>query len=166
MDKTTYLYITSYDLIVTGLYLVFVICLGKPVFRKLLPTRLAAQINTQSPTCQEDTTKPNRPDSTDKKETTTPAWLTLPLALAVAVLSYLLSTLFPESLSTPMLILLLTTFSIGSTFIPHYRELFAQMGKKGFLRVRVDGEVKELTYNMQVDRYRTHDIELGRLLWV
>lgn len=42
----------------------------------------------------------------------------------------------------------------------HYRELFAQMGKRGFLRVRVDGEVKELTYNMQVDRYRTHDIEL------
>ena len=42
----------------------------------------------------------------------------------------------------------------------HYRELFAQMGKKGFLRVRVDGEVKELTYNMQVDRYKTHDIEL------
>ena len=42
----------------------------------------------------------------------------------------------------------------------HYRELFAQVAKKGFLRVRVDGEVRELTYNMQVDRYRTHDIEL------
>ncbi|MCQ2297253.1 MAG: excinuclease ABC subunit UvrA [Bacteroidales bacterium] len=42
----------------------------------------------------------------------------------------------------------------------HYRELFAQVAKKGFLRVRVDGEVRELTYNMQVDRYKTHDIEL------
>ena len=42
----------------------------------------------------------------------------------------------------------------------HYRDLFAQLGKKGFLRVRVDGEVRELTYNMQVDRYKTHDIEL------
>ena len=42
----------------------------------------------------------------------------------------------------------------------HYRELFAQVAKKGFLRVRVDGEVKELTFNMQVDRYKTHDIEL------
>ena len=131
MDKTTYLYITSYDLIVTGLYLVFVICLGKPVFRKLLPARLAAQNNAQSPTRQEDTTKPNRPDSTDKKETTTPAWLTLPLALAVAVLSYLLSTLFPESLSTPMLILLLTTFSIGSTFIPFVRKTNRQADKQG-----------------------------------
>ena len=42
----------------------------------------------------------------------------------------------------------------------HYRELFSQVAKKGFLRVRVDGEVRELTYNMQVDRYKTHDIEL------
>lgn len=42
----------------------------------------------------------------------------------------------------------------------HYRELFAQIAKKGFLRVRVDGEIKELTYNMQVDRYKIHDIEL------
>ena len=42
----------------------------------------------------------------------------------------------------------------------HYRELFAQVAKKGFLRVRVDGEIRELTYNMQVDRYKTHDIEL------
>ena len=42
----------------------------------------------------------------------------------------------------------------------HYRELFAQVAKRGFLRVRVDGDIKELTYNMQVDRYKTHDIEL------
>ena len=42
----------------------------------------------------------------------------------------------------------------------HYRELFAQVAKKGFLRVRVDGNICELSYNMQVDRYKTHDIEL------
>ena len=42
----------------------------------------------------------------------------------------------------------------------HYRELFTQVARKGFLRVRVDGEIKELTYNMQVDRYKIHDIEL------
>lgn len=42
----------------------------------------------------------------------------------------------------------------------HYRELFTQIAKKGFLRVRVDGEIRELTFNMQVDRYKTHDIEL------
>ena len=42
----------------------------------------------------------------------------------------------------------------------HYRELFEQVAKKGFLKVRVDGELKELTYKMQVDRYKVHDIEL------
>lgn len=42
----------------------------------------------------------------------------------------------------------------------HYRELFAQVAKKGFLRVRVDGELRELAFNMQVDRYKTHNIEL------
>ena len=42
----------------------------------------------------------------------------------------------------------------------HYRELFEQVGKKGFLKVRVDGEIRDLTYKMQVDRYKVHDIEL------
>ena len=42
----------------------------------------------------------------------------------------------------------------------HYRDLFEQVAKKGFLKVRVDGEVKEITYKMQVDRYKVHDIEL------
>ena len=42
----------------------------------------------------------------------------------------------------------------------HYRELFEQVAKRGFLKVRVDGEIKEITFRMQVDRYKTHDIEL------
>lgn len=42
----------------------------------------------------------------------------------------------------------------------HYRELFEDVRKKGFLRVRVDGEVQELVPKMQVDRYKIHDIEL------
>lgn len=42
----------------------------------------------------------------------------------------------------------------------HYRDLFEQVAKKGFLKVRVDGEVKDITYKMQVDRYKVHDIEL------
>lgn len=42
----------------------------------------------------------------------------------------------------------------------HYRELFEDFRKKGFLKVRVDGEVKDLTPRMQVDRYKIHDIEL------
>src|SRR5260221_7685200 len=42
----------------------------------------------------------------------------------------------------------------------HYRELFEEVRKKGFLKVRVDGEIKDLVPKMQVDRYRIHDIEL------
>ncbi|HEY6955525.1 MAG TPA: excinuclease ABC subunit UvrA [Flavisolibacter sp.] len=42
----------------------------------------------------------------------------------------------------------------------HYRELFEEVRKKGFLKVRVDGEVKDLSPKMQVDRYKIHDIEL------
>src|SRR5215212_3889426 len=42
----------------------------------------------------------------------------------------------------------------------HYRELFEEVRKKGFLKVRIDGEVKDLSPKMQVDRYKIHDIEL------
>jgi len=42
----------------------------------------------------------------------------------------------------------------------HYRELFEDVRKKGFLKVRVDGEIKDITAKMQVDRYKIHDIEL------
>ena len=42
----------------------------------------------------------------------------------------------------------------------HYRELFEQMRRKGYLYVRVDGEVQEITRGMKVDRYKNHDIEV------
>lgn len=42
----------------------------------------------------------------------------------------------------------------------HYRELFEEIRKKGFLKVRIDGEIKDLVPKMQVDRYKTHDIEI------
>ena len=42
----------------------------------------------------------------------------------------------------------------------HYRELFVSVRKLGFSKVRIDGKIFELTPKMQVDRYKTHDIEL------
>lgn len=42
----------------------------------------------------------------------------------------------------------------------HYRELFEQIRKQGFLRARVDGEIIELTTRIQLDRYKVHDIEI------
>ncbi|MEO7835796.1 MAG: excinuclease ABC subunit UvrA, partial [Ginsengibacter sp.] len=42
----------------------------------------------------------------------------------------------------------------------HYRELFEEVRKKGFLKIRIDGEIKDLVPRMQIDRYKIHDIEL------
>ncbi len=42
----------------------------------------------------------------------------------------------------------------------HYKELFEQLRKKGFLNVRVDGELKEIMFGMKLDRYKNHSIEL------
>ena len=42
----------------------------------------------------------------------------------------------------------------------HYRELFESLRKKGFLRVRIDGELQEVLPDMRLDRYKIHDVEL------
>lgn len=42
----------------------------------------------------------------------------------------------------------------------HYRELFEQIAKQGFVKVRTDGEINDLTKGMKLDRYKTHDIEI------
>ena len=42
----------------------------------------------------------------------------------------------------------------------HYKELFEQLRKKSFLNVRVDGELREITYGMKLDRYKLHSVEV------
>lgn len=42
----------------------------------------------------------------------------------------------------------------------HYRELFEQIAKQGFVKVRIDGEITEISKGMKLDRYKTHDIEI------
>jgi excinuclease ABC subunit A len=42
----------------------------------------------------------------------------------------------------------------------HYRELFEQVRKQGYVKVRIDGDIKDITSKMQVDRYKIHDIEV------
>ncbi len=42
----------------------------------------------------------------------------------------------------------------------HYKELFEQIRKKGFIHVRIDGEIQEVVHGMKVDRYKTHFIEM------
>ena len=42
----------------------------------------------------------------------------------------------------------------------HYRDLFERVARQGFIRVRVNGEIKEITSGMKLDRFKTHDIEI------
>lgn len=42
----------------------------------------------------------------------------------------------------------------------HYKDLFEQLRKKGYLTVRVDGDLREITYGMKLDRYKNHSVEL------
>ena len=49
---------------------------------------------------------------------------------------------------------------LGRTRKGHYKELFEQVRKKGYLYVRVDGEIKEALPGMKLDRYKNHDIEV------
>ena len=42
----------------------------------------------------------------------------------------------------------------------HYRELFEGLSKKGYLNVRVDGELREILRGMKLDRYKNHNVEL------
>ncbi|MCB2208579.1 MAG: excinuclease ABC subunit UvrA [Bacteroidetes bacterium] len=42
----------------------------------------------------------------------------------------------------------------------HYRELFEQVRQQGFLKVRIDGEIREISFGLQLDRYKVHDIEV------
>ncbi|MDX1760589.1 MAG: excinuclease ABC subunit UvrA [Christiangramia sp.] len=42
----------------------------------------------------------------------------------------------------------------------HYRELFEQIAKQGFVKVRVDGEIRDIVKGMKLDRYKVHDIEI------
>jgi len=42
----------------------------------------------------------------------------------------------------------------------HYRELFEKLGKQGYLKVRIDGEILDIEKGLQADRYKTHDIEV------
>ncbi|WP_392436494.1 excinuclease ABC subunit UvrA [Cruoricaptor ignavus] len=42
----------------------------------------------------------------------------------------------------------------------HYRELFVQMSRKGFSQARIDGELRDITPDMKLDRYKTHDIDI------
>jgi excinuclease ABC subunit A len=48
----------------------------------------------------------------------------------------------------------------------HYHELFVQMAKKGYGQARIDGEIRDIEYDLKLDRYKTHDIDIVIDRWI
>lgn len=113
MPAETYLYVTSYDLIVTGIYLVFIILFGKTVFRKLLPARAGGE-GQQGGESGGEKVKPF--DRNHYKV----SLLAIAITLVIAAISYGVALLASGD-GTPnmtVLILLLTTLAIAASFLP------------------------------------------------
>lgn len=116
MPNQTYLYITGYDLIVTGIYLVFIVLFGKTAFRKLLPGRGVGG-DERTVEVEEQGSVGGKPfDSKHYKS----SLLAIVLTLVIAAVSYAVS-LFVSGNGNPdmtVLILLLTTLAIAASFLP------------------------------------------------
>ena len=124
MPSQTYLYITSYDLIVTGLYLVFVILFGKTVFRKLLPAeRKAENGERKAESAEYKAESDNGRINPFDREHRGLSFLAIGITIAIAAISYAVSIWVSKDGSPNMtvLILLLTTLAIGASFLPPMR---------------------------------------------
>ena len=113
LPNNLYLLVTSYDLIITGLYLIFVIFFGKVVFRWLLPP--------QAPVVESDF------DSSEGTVKESRRFLNMlaafGIALVVAAVAYGVSMLIPVDNSVAIIILVLTTLSIALSFCKPVRRL-------------------------------------------
>ena len=121
MPHQTYLYITSYDLIVTGLYLVFVIFFGKKVFRTLLGSGKTQSGNASAQAKSDEGTAKVNPFDHEHLKT---SLLAIAITLAIAAISYAVSLMASRDGSPNMtvLILLLTTLAIAASFLPPMRK--------------------------------------------
>jgi uncharacterized membrane protein len=113
MPAETYLYLSSYDLIVTGIYLVFIILFGKTVFRRLLPASI------EHDAVQGEATKEGMANPFDRSHRKA-TLLAIAITLLIAAVSYGVSLLASADGSPNMtvLILLLTTLAIAASFLP------------------------------------------------
>ena len=124
MPSQTYLYITSYDLIVTGLYLIFVIFFGKTVFRRLLPAeRKAENGKRKAESGEQKAESDNGRINPFDREHRGLSFLAIGITVAIAAISYAVSIWVSKDGSPNMtvLILLLTTLAIAASFLPPMR---------------------------------------------
>lgn len=119
MPDETYLYLSSYDLIVTGIYLVFIILAGRQFFRKVLPYRTTPCKATaaQETVAKEKTPRRVRPFDREHRKL---SLLAIALTLGIAALSYAVALAVgqDEGPNMTVLILLLTTLAIGASLLP------------------------------------------------
>lgn len=124
MPSQTYLYITSYDLIVTGLYLIFVIFFGKTVFRRLLPgERKTKNGKRKTENAEHKAESDNGRINPFDREHRGLSFLAIGITVAIAAISYAVSIWVSKDGSPNMtvLILLLTTLAIAASFLPPMR---------------------------------------------
>lgn len=124
MPSQTYLYITSYDLIVTGLYLIFVIFFGKTVFRRLLPAeRKTESEEYKAENGERKAESDNKHINPFDREHRGLSFLAIGITVAIAAISYAVSIWVSKDGSPNMtvLILLLTTLAIAASFLPPMR---------------------------------------------
>lgn len=118
MPEDIFLYVTGYDIVVTGLYLIFIIFFGKRIFRFLLPAPFKA------PTSDASTEKPDEQNTTKvnpfDKEHYKISLLAIGITLLIAAISYAISLLFANENGPNMtvLILMLTSLAIAASFLP------------------------------------------------
>ena len=104
LPNDLYLLVTSYDLIITGLYLIFVIFFGKVVFRRLLPPAKLAESDV------------DLPEKVEARKPFGKKALAIGLALEVAAVSYGVSLVVPVDNSVAVIIVVLTTLSLALSF--------------------------------------------------
>ena len=117
LPNNLYLLVTSYDLIATGVYLLFVIFLGKVVFRRLLPIGVTTSVST---TMDYDIGE-RKP--LFGRELWRSSLVVIIVAIAIAVVSYAISVFMPLGNSVAVLILLLTTLSLSLSFVGKIRAI-------------------------------------------
>ena len=121
LSNEQYLYITSYDLIITGLYLVFIIVGGKAVFRRLLPPDNGDNHIEASQTTTDNTHATAHYALAPLHLIFLPSTITLFIAALSVALASLLGN--ADGVNMTVLILTLTTLSIGASFLPFMKRV-------------------------------------------
>ena len=119
VKEETYILINSYDILVSFLYLSFLLAIGIRLFRKILPNTLGTFTDKDEATIKADMDRENRKPYRSLFTRTGAAYLAKLLGLTILIVgvSAGIALLLPESMFMTVFILLLTTFGIGCSFI-------------------------------------------------